>query len=54
MTQYFGPPIVDIVKAGEILDRQPIPDRDQETIGLIIEAHMPIDEMEEEALDKND
>ena len=54
MTQYYGPSISDMVEAGKILDRQPIPDRDQETIGVIIKAHMPVDEMAKEALDKND
>ena len=54
MTQYFGPLISDIVKAGEVLDRQPVPDRDQETIGLIIKAHMPVEEMKKEASNKDD
>jgi len=54
MIQYYGPSIKELVEAGEFLDRQPVPDRDKETIGMIIEAHMPIDEMEEEALDKDD
>ena len=54
MTQCYGPSIADIVEAGKVLDRQPVPDRDKETIGMIIEAHMPIDEMIKEASDKND
>ena len=58
MTQYHRPPIeaiIDhIIKAGEILDRQPVPYRDKETIGMIIKVHMPIEEMIKEASDKND
>lgn len=54
MTQCNRELLDDIIKAGEILDRQPVPDRDKETIGMIIQAHMPIDEMTKEASDKDD
>lgn len=54
MTQYYNPTVEEIVDAGKFLDRMPVPDRDQETIGMIIKAHMPIDEMIKEASDKND
>ena len=43
-----------IIEAGDILDNMPVPVRDEKTIGMIIEAHMPIDEMEKEASDKDD
>lgn len=60
MTQYYGPSIEEIIKAGEILDRQPVPNRDKARIDMlrkvngIIETHMPLDEMIEEASDEND
>ena len=45
----------DILReAAVILDKQPVPTRDEKRIGMIIQAHMPVDEMEKEASDKHD
>ena len=60
MTQYYGPSIDEIIKAGEILDRQPVPDRDKATIDMlrkangIIETHMPLDELMKESNQDDD
>ena len=55
MTEYHKLSIAQVIaEAGVSLDRQPAPDRDKETIGTIIQAHMPIDEMTKEASDKDD